>query len=151
MKGKFKELYERARKHDAYWLEGPVLDFTHDLLRTMARQGVSKSDLARRLGTSPAYVTKILRGNANFTLLSMVKLARALNSEVRVHVAEDGTITRWQDQPTWALHTGAPMGLKSNRLVFANPSSKERAWQDPTLRKVVGEEAEGRDGTTAAA
>jgi hypothetical protein len=85
----------------------------------------------------------------------MVKLARALGCEVRVHVAEEGTITRWQDQPTWAVHAGVPLELESSRLVFSDPRAKnrseERAWQDSTLREVVEEKVEGRNGTAAAA
>lgn len=61
--------------------------FTAAVLRLMERRGTSRSDLAQLLGTSPAYVTKILRGDANFTLASMVKLADALGAEVRIALA----------------------------------------------------------------
>ena len=63
-----------------------VQELTEDICRLMEAQEVSRSELARRLGTSPAYVTKILRGNANFTLTSLVKLCRALNAELRVEL-----------------------------------------------------------------
>lgn len=87
MKAKtFPELFERAEEHDDYWLAGAILEFTEEVVREMDRQGISRTELARRLGSTPAYVTKILRGKVNFTLGTMVKLARALSSEVHVQL-----------------------------------------------------------------
>jgi transcriptional regulator with XRE-family HTH domain len=57
---------------------------TAELLRLMDRRGVSRSELARRLGASPAHVTQILRGDTNFTLVSLEKLAAALGAQLRV-------------------------------------------------------------------
>lgn len=74
----FESLYEEAETHDDYWVAGLVLDFTEEISRLMESGNVTRSELARRLGTSPAYITKILRGNANFTLATMVRLALAL-------------------------------------------------------------------------
>src|SRR5436305_12498574 len=80
----FPELFEQAERHDDYWVAGAILEFTEGVVREMERQGVTRTELARRLGATPAYVTKILRGKANFTLETMVRLARAL--DVRLHV-----------------------------------------------------------------
>jgi len=54
----------------------------------MEANGVSRSDLARRLGVSPAYITKVLRGNINFTIDSMVRLVRAAGGEVHIRVEQ---------------------------------------------------------------
>lgn len=80
----FDDLYRDAESHEDYWIAGAIQEFTEMIFLTMERKGISRSELARRLGTSPAYVTKILRGNANFTLATMVKLARALGADLRV-------------------------------------------------------------------
>lgn len=80
----FDNLYREARKHDDYWIAGVVDDVTEALCQRMEEADISRSELARRLGTSPAYVTKILRGTANFTLASLVKLARAVGMELEV-------------------------------------------------------------------
>jgi transcriptional regulator with XRE-family HTH domain len=58
--------------------------FTAEILAVMEQRGISRSELARRLGASPAYVTKILRGDANFTLASLAKLAAALGAELEI-------------------------------------------------------------------
>jgi len=80
----FPELYRQAEKHDDYWVAGAILDFTEGVVREMERQGVTRTALAQRLGATPAYVTKILRGKVNFTLATMVRLARALDAELHV-------------------------------------------------------------------
>lgn len=83
----FPELFEEAERHEDYWVAGAILEFTEDVVREMERQGVTRTELAQRLGTTPAYVTKILRGKVNFTLATMVRLARALEAELRVQLA----------------------------------------------------------------
>jgi antitoxin component HigA of HigAB toxin-antitoxin module len=76
-KKSFKELLNEAKEQDTYWIGSAILDFTEGLYKMMEANGVSRSDLARRLGVSPAYITKVLRGNVNFTIDSMVRLVRA--------------------------------------------------------------------------
>jgi transcriptional regulator with XRE-family HTH domain len=70
-----------------YWAEGLKLDFAEEVGRLMEEQKVSRAELARRLGTSPAYVTKILHWTANLTLTSMSKIALAFGSRVRLNLA----------------------------------------------------------------
>jgi transcriptional regulator with XRE-family HTH domain len=85
-KASFKELLDQAKDRDTYWVGSLILDFTEGLHKIMESNGVSRSELARRLGVSPAYVTKVLRGNVNFTLDSMVRLVRAAGGEVGLQV-----------------------------------------------------------------
>jgi transcriptional regulator with XRE-family HTH domain len=86
-KKSFKELFDQAKGRDTYWVASFILDFTEGLRNIMEANGVSRSDLARRLGVSPAYITKALRGNVNFTVDSMVRLVRAAGGEVSIRVA----------------------------------------------------------------
>ena len=68
MKAKsFTDLYREAERHDDYWVAHAAHGFLEDLVRAMEEAGISRAELARRLGSSPAYVTKILRGNVNFS------------------------------------------------------------------------------------
>lgn len=82
----FEGLYRKAEQGEEYWVAGAILEFTESLTAAMETQGVSRAEFARRLGVSAAYVTKMLRGNANFTLRSMVKAARALQATFRPHL-----------------------------------------------------------------
>ena len=48
--------------------------------------GLSNAALAQRMGTSPAYITRLFRGSANLSVETMVKLARAVESTLRVQL-----------------------------------------------------------------
>lgn len=82
----FTGLLAEARQHLDYWVAGAEIEFTEELARAMDEQDVSRTELARRIGTSPAYITKVLRGNANFTLTTMTKLALAVGMQLRVRL-----------------------------------------------------------------
>lgn len=58
----------------------------------MQAQGMSNAELARRMGTSAAYVTKLFRGNVNLSLQTMAKLAIAVNATVHLSLAEAGSV-----------------------------------------------------------
>lgn len=87
---KFANLLDRAQQSPAYWRDVAVTDFTRELHARMRRTGVTHAELARRMGTSRPYVTKLLAGG-NFTLDTMVKLAMALDAVV--HIRLDGKET----------------------------------------------------------
>jgi transcriptional regulator with XRE-family HTH domain len=61
----------------------------------MDQIGLSRADLARKLGTSQAAITNTLRGDANLTIDRMARLAHALDSTVHVHLAPAATKVRW--------------------------------------------------------
>lgn len=74
----FQELVDRIKETESFDKE-VARDEVSDLIDfLMKKEGVKKAELARRLGKSRAYVTKILQGNANFTLDTLVQIARAL-------------------------------------------------------------------------
>lgn len=87
-KKSFKGLLNEAKERDTYWIGSVILDFTEGLHKIMETNEVSRSELARRLGVSPAYITKVLRGNVNFTVDSMVRLVRAAGGEVHIQVEQ---------------------------------------------------------------
>jgi transcriptional regulator with XRE-family HTH domain len=80
----FKRLFAKTRKHLAYFVQGAITEFTESLVARMEETNITKTELAHRLKCEPSYITKVLRGGTNFTLETMVKLAVALNSELRV-------------------------------------------------------------------
>jgi transcriptional regulator with XRE-family HTH domain len=95
----FAELFQQAARHLDYWVEGAILEFTEDVVQRMEEQGISRSALASRLNVRPAYITKILKGENNFTLRKMVEVARSLECELRVHLQREGIKTSWMDYP----------------------------------------------------
>jgi transcriptional regulator with XRE-family HTH domain len=82
--------------HDTEFLaEEAKVSFAVCLERRMKQGGMSKADLARRLKTSQAYVTKILRGDSNLTINTMVELASAVESSLHLHIAPRQADVRW--------------------------------------------------------
>ncbi len=66
-----------------YWEEMAIMDFAVVLGDEMQKQGISKSQLAKKAGVSKAYISKVLGGNkANFTLKSMAKLLFAMGKKL---------------------------------------------------------------------
>lgn len=92
----FEELFRNAKKGDQFWVEKASLDFTIQLARLMENKGVSKAELARKIGKSPAYVTKLLNGYNNYTIGTMVKIARSIGGSVHIRVTpKEARIPNW--------------------------------------------------------
>lgn len=86
-----------ARETHEYRAEGASIEFTNAMVTRMREAGVSRSELARLIKATPAYISKILRGATNFSLDSMVKIAHALNCEFRCHLQPSGAKSQWLD------------------------------------------------------
>jgi len=128
----FAELYEVARQNDAYWVADAIYSFTEELNRLAGFEGVSRAEIARRLGTSSAYVTKIFRGDANFTVESMVRLARVVGARLHVHLALEGHRVRWFELPH--VERKLPAGLSPGdfKMVKA-PGVEEKRDAETTV------------------
>jgi transcriptional regulator with XRE-family HTH domain len=92
----FGRAFAAAEQQDEYWTELAIAEFTEEVVRWMEVRGFTGADLAAALGASPPYVSKVLRGNANFTLATMTKLARALGAVLRLHLAPRESHTYWR-------------------------------------------------------
>lgn len=74
-----------ALKDDAdFRLETIILDLTEQISARMKEKGMTRAKLATVLAVTPAAVTKILNGNPNFTLKTLLKVADALGIELNV-------------------------------------------------------------------
>ncbi len=83
----------QTRAEPEYELERLLLEVNELLVERMQTLGLRKTDLANRLGVSRAFVTKLLEGNENITLKTLVKVTNALQSRLSVdilprHIAE---------------------------------------------------------------
>ena len=83
----FAEHLALAQGRPTYWSYLASLEFIDQICAQMDAQGVSSAELARRMGTSRAYVSKVLAGEANFTIATMGKLAFALGLRVKADLA----------------------------------------------------------------
>src|ERR1043166_4065927 len=85
---KLAEVLSKARRSVNYLTEKCVLQYTGEIDRLIESRQVTRAELGRRIGTSPAYVTKVLRGDTNLTVKTMVSLADALGAKVEIIVLD---------------------------------------------------------------
>lgn len=133
-----REALDSVRSSQPYRVEGLILGITEQIAARMEAMGLTKKALADRLKTSPAYVTKFLAGGTNFTVETMVKIADATETEVRVSFVPKTPLTDWYDM--MGKTSGVQMGHclvhshwtrtqadETNRLIRFYPSSVNRA------------------------
>lgn len=71
-----------------------MLSVTAALIAELDEQGVSRAELARRIGRPKAFVTQVLSGSRNMTLRTVADIAAALGKEVcGIQLRELGTVS----------------------------------------------------------
>jgi transcriptional regulator with XRE-family HTH domain len=65
-----------------------ILQTTNLIYETMEKCGVTKAELAKRMGKTPAFVTQILSGDRNLTLRTIADIALALEMRPVVILAD---------------------------------------------------------------
>lgn len=78
-----------------YWAEHTKLDFAYALDRMLNQRGMTRTAMATALNSSPAYITKVMRGDANLTIETMAKLALSIGGRVHVHISDADNRVRW--------------------------------------------------------
>jgi len=106
-----------------YHAEELKTEFAVQIERMMLRHGITKSELARRMGTSPAYITKVLRGDANVTIDTMAKLAWHADGRVHLRVTDKDADGRWFE----VIETHQPASASQCAQQWANAHAGERA------------------------
>jgi plasmid maintenance system antidote protein VapI len=70
--------------------------FVEDLLALLKEQGVSRTELARRMEVQPSRITSMLTGTNNFTIETMVRAGRAVGANLHQKLAPATKKLRWQ-------------------------------------------------------
>jgi len=83
-----RKVVENAKLTDAYWVEKAKLNFALALEGRRKGAAMSYKQIAEKIGTSQPYVTKVFRGDANFTIETMVKLARATGATLDIQLVD---------------------------------------------------------------
>ncbi len=82
----FTKTLEGFKDDEDFLAERAILEFTEQVAAAMHEAGMSRADLARKLGVSKAFVTKLLNGNPNLTIRTMVALAKALDCSLNLNL-----------------------------------------------------------------
>ena len=77
------KLRERAewRRANREWLRKSQ-QIALNIMTHMEQQGLTQRELAQRMGVTPQYVNKILRGSENLSLDTICKLEKAMGAEL---------------------------------------------------------------------
>jgi transcriptional regulator with XRE-family HTH domain len=86
----FGQLLEDHKKTPEFLLEQKILELTEKIVQRMEELGISRSVLADRLNVSKPYITKLLRGDVNFTLKSLAELSQALEADFDIDIFPEG-------------------------------------------------------------
>lgn len=82
---------DKAKENDEYWMDSAKFDFAIAIETKRREMGINYKTLANNLGKTPAYISKVFRGDVNLTIESMVKLARAVGCNISIQ-ADDKDI-----------------------------------------------------------
>lgn len=114
------EFWAALESDEEFWVQQTLTDVAVDLHSLLAQAGLSRSSLAERIGKTPAYITKILRGDVNFTLRSLVLLARALHGRLHVRITHQDQSRRLVPTDGYQLadiHNDVPVSMHHSHVV----------------------------------
>ena len=95
-----KDLLNEYRFDEEFIYEGLLLDISSQLKKLMEEKGITKKELAERMGVSPSYITKIFGGN-NISLKTIAKVLSALEVDATLEIkkkSENSTETFVNDK-----------------------------------------------------
>lgn len=72
----------------------------------MQDQGISQRDLARRLGRSEPWISRVLNGRENTTLKTVAELAWGLGLRLRLAPEPLESVADWSHASSWVLRHG---------------------------------------------
>ena len=121
------ELFEQSSERNRRLLreEELILDVTEAVSAVMQEAGISKAQLAKRMGRTKGFITQLLSGGRNLTLRTLAGLADALEARVAITVSQN----------------------RDSRSVKATPIHLSSSQQHPSVGDTGREPAEcGQDG-----
>lgn len=86
------KLNEDLKNDPVYMAEGLSMQIALQVNSYIEKSRVSKKELANRLSVTPAYVSQILGGETNLTILTLCKIATALGLRPSIRLEESSYI-----------------------------------------------------------
>jgi len=100
-------LVEDAKAAGTYWAEQAKLDFSLALERQRRAANITYAEIAKRIGSSPAYVSKVFRGDSNLTLETMSKLAQSAGGVLEIKIVNQLEVVQpWSKPPVRKSNAG---------------------------------------------
>jgi len=90
----FRDKLESFKEDFEFRLEKLILELTEKIAERMKQKKINRTNLAALLQVSRPAVTKILDGNSNFTLRTLLSLADALDLDLKIDFKEKDAVER---------------------------------------------------------
>lgn len=87
---RFAKLGERLKKDGTLQIDQAKLELSEQIFQAMENKGISEAELSRRLDVSRAYINKVLQGDTNFTIETLVRIGIALDCEFKFEFVGKG-------------------------------------------------------------
>jgi len=107
-------------------------DLSDQIYEEMETKGITKAELAKRLGHTRAYVTKVLSGDMNITLKTLAKILHHLEAKAKVKVIDTrheimwmGFVTDTRRTPSTQIPT---LVTQTHVTVRREPEYEQDAW-----------------------
>ncbi|MFZ2541864.1 MAG: helix-turn-helix domain-containing protein [Gallionella sp.] len=91
----YRALVRASKETDSFWIEHAKHDFAFGLNQQLKRSGMVNTSLAKKLGVKPPYISKVMRGDENLTIGTMVKLVRAAGGKLHLQVSDQQDGMHW--------------------------------------------------------
>jgi len=85
---RFANLVKKQRQDGSLQIDEAKLELSEQIFQAMENKGISEAELSRRLNVSRAYINKVLQGDTNFTIETLVKIGIALECEFKFEFVE---------------------------------------------------------------
>ena len=87
----FSKLGESLKQDGRLQIDEAKLNLSEKIYSAMQEQRITEAELSRRIGSSRSYVNKVLQGDTNFTIESLVKIGLAIDCELSIDLAPPGS------------------------------------------------------------
>jgi len=130
--------FKNLKESPDFMAESNKIGFAFEIERAIAVNGISQNKLADMIGVSPAYISKVLRGDANLTIETMTKFADAIGKVLHLYLANKGANVEWietfADVDT-AVSIVVEDGINTNSggIGFWNNEEQTASWSTLTL------------------
>lgn len=115
----FKDLLDEFKDDVDFISEGKIIDITEKIVARMEEINITRKQLAERLNVSKAYITKMLRGNINFTLKTLVALGKVLDCDMQIDFSPKGS-----SRYVFHCHVNQQMKITNDTIEKHQPVNK---------------------------
>ena len=121
------ELFEQSSDRNRRLLreEELILEVTEAVSAVMQEEGISKTQLAKRLGKTKGFISQLLSGGRNLTLRTLAGLVDALGYRITIRVSKD--------RDRMSVSGQSPDLRPIHIEPWSSPWSQSPAWGEPNV------------------